>query len=254
MFFVYLGLALADTCFLILWWILGRSVAGDPVLAERHQLGGLFVCILTCFVHAVTFVYFLGTGLAVKEAHRNWGISQDYVRHTRRFKLRAYPIAMVAIVLIITTGILGGAVRSGSVGAAWHAGFAVAAFLVSLAAFVVAARTILRNGFMLGLIRQDIEEIRAASRRGEATPEVAPGQKPELLRRPEEIRRPPSGFLMARALVFLGANTWLLYSYLRWFLRKDGVSWVPFAALSLLLLGTGIYLRIRHPLPADVDF
>src|SRR5438552_2896255 len=120
MFFVFLGLALADLLFLTTWILFGFQVGGDPARAELHQLGGLFVCILTVFVHSVTFVYFLGTGLAVKEAGRNWGIGADYVRATRSFKLKAYPIAMVAIGLTIATGILGGAAKSRTVPVAVH--------------------------------------------------------------------------------------------------------------------------------------
>ena len=72
MFFVFLGLALADLALLITWVYLGFEVLGEPGRAEVHQLGGLVVCVLTFFVHALTFVYFLGTGLAVKEAQKNW--------------------------------------------------------------------------------------------------------------------------------------------------------------------------------------
>ena len=112
MFFVFLGLALADLLFLALWLVLGFRVDGLAERAQQHQIGGLMVCILTVFAHSVTFVYFLGTGLAVKEARKNWGISADFIRHTRRFKLQAYPIAMVAIGFTLATGILGGAVKS----------------------------------------------------------------------------------------------------------------------------------------------
>jgi hypothetical protein len=260
MFFVFLGLAIADLLFLALWLLLGLRVNGDTALALRHQVGGLMVCILTVFVHSVTFVYFLGTGLAVKEARRNWGIGADYVRHTRSFKLKAYPIAMAAIALVVATGILGGAARSGAVPVSVHRALAFLSTAASIAAFVVALRLMLRNGFMLALIRGEVARIRARAERGEEV--VAPdGARPEALRKPEEVKQPPRGFLAARACIFLGLSVWGLFAYF-WIQRTsnpkwadlESVGWVPFAVVSLFLFGAGIYLRIRHPLPAGVEF
>jgi hypothetical protein len=254
MFFVFLGLAIADLLFLGLWLVLGFGVDGAPAAAERHQVGGLMVCILTCFVHAVTFVYFLGTGLAIKEARKNWGIDPGYVRHTRRFKLVAYPPAMLAIGLIITTGVLGGAVRAGDASPVVHRVFAVTALVASAFAFFVAARLVLRNGYMMGIVRGEIDAIRRSVREGGTGPRLENGATPELLRPQEEVKKPPSGFLAGRALLFLGASAWLLYAYLQWFLDVGEVSWLPFAVLSLVLVAAGLFLWIRHPLPADVDF
>ena len=253
MFFVYLGLAVADLLLLAAWFRDGFAAGGGAAAAERHQVGGLLVCVLTIFVHAVTFVYFLGTGLAVKEARRNWGIAPQHVRSTRRFKLQAYPIAMLAIALTVATGVLGGAVRSGAAPRGAHSLLAALAALATAASFVVSLRLILRNGFMLGLIRGEIAALRAAVERGAAPPDVG-GGKPEMFKAPGERRRPPRGFLAGRALVFLGASAWLLFAYLRFVLRIPGASWVPFTALTVALLAAGLYLWVRHPLPADVDF
>lgn len=88
MFFVFLGIALADLLFLAVWLVLGYRVDGEAQRAQQHQIGGLMVAILTVFAHSVTFVYFLGTGLAVKEARKNWGIDAGFIQQTRRFKDR----------------------------------------------------------------------------------------------------------------------------------------------------------------------
>jgi len=254
MFFVFLGLALADLAFLGTWIWLGVQVNADPVLAERHQLGGLFVCILTCFVHAVTFVYFLGTGLAIKEGRKNWGIDPDYVRQARRFKLKAYPIAMIAIAFTVATGVLGGAVRSGDVSLGVHRTVAVLATALSMVAFWVAARFILRNGYMMGLIKGDIERIRAAAREGRRETLAETGDLPDLLKPEGAVKKPPRGFLWSRALMFLGFSFWLFYAYMQWFMKVDWATWPPFTILTVVLVAAGIYLKNRHPLPADVEF
>jgi hypothetical protein len=264
MFLIFAGLALADLGFLTTWLVLGArlhaSGAIDPALLERHQIGGLMVCILTVFVHSVTFVYFLGTGLAVKEARKNWGIGAGWLQQTRAFKLKAYPIAMVAIAATVATGILGGAVKSGAISPLVHRSLAIAATLLTVAAFAVALRFMLRNGWMLGLIRGEVAEIRAAAARGETilTPS---GEKPELVKAPEEVKKAPAGFLAARACLFLGASVWILFAYL-WFQHVTNgkwselgrVGWIPFALLSAPLFASAAYLKSRHPLPADVDF
>jgi hypothetical protein len=264
MFFVFLGLALADLGFLATWLVLGlrlhASGAVDPSLFERHQIGGLMVCILTVFAHSVTFVYFLGTGLAVKEARKNWGIGAGWLKETRAIKLRAYPIAMVAIAATAATGILGGAVRSGAISPLVHRTLAVTATLLTAAAFFVAARLMLRNGWMMALIRGEVAEIRAAVARGEKilTPS---GVQPELLKRPEEVKHAPSGFLAARACFFLALSLWGLFAYL-WFQHVSNgkwtdlgrIGWIPFALITAPLFGCAAYLKSRHPLPSDVDF
>jgi hypothetical protein len=106
---------------------------------------------------------------------------------------------------------------------------------------------------MLGLIRADIREIRAqAEQRRKEEPAAA---LPLLLRRPEDVKKPPPGFLFHRAALFLGLSSWLLYGYLWWWFPSDDATlWVPFAIFSGILVTASIYLRIRHPLPADVDF
>lgn len=260
MFFVFLGIALADLLFLAVWLALGFRVDGDAARALTHQVGGLMVAILTVFAHSVTFVYFLGTGLAVKEARKNWGIDLDYLRQTRRFKLLAYPIAMVAIGFTCATGILGGAVKSGDVPASVHRLVAFAATLTTVGAFVMSLRLMLRNGYMMALIRGEVAAIKAAVARGESVT-LPGGAKPELLKRPDEIKKAPAGFLASRACLFLGISTWGLYGFLQMQRSTHGkwaelgpLGWLPFAAVSLPLIGGAIWLKARHPLPSDVDF
>jgi len=273
MFFVYLGLSLSDLGFLAAWLYRGfhlhaattsgvatASGALDPALLERHQIGGLMVCILTVFAHSVTFVYFLGTGLAVKEAQKNWGLGSEWQRETRRYKLQAYPIAMVAIAATIATGILGGAARSGAIAPWVHRTLALCAAALSLGAFFVALRLMLRNGYMMALIRGEVARVRAAAARGERVVSAA-GATPELLKAPHEIRKAPSGFLAARACLFLAASVWIVYAYLwtqhvtngKWS-ELGSVGWIPFALLSAPLFAAAAYLKSRHPLPSDVDF
>ncbi|MBM4016012.1 MAG: hypothetical protein FJ293_13745 [Planctomycetes bacterium] len=260
MFFVFLGIAFADLLFLAIWVALGFGVDGDAARFLTHQIGGLMVAILTVFAHSVTFVYFLGTGLAVKEARRNWGIHEDYLRQTRRFKLKVYPIAMVAIGFTCATGILGGAARSGDAPLAVHRWLAFATLLTSAVAFFASLRFMLRNGYMMALIRGEVAEIKAAAARGEQV--VLPGgAKPELLKTPEEVKKAPAGFLASRACLFLGISTWGLYGFLvlqrgthgKW-AELGPLGWLPFAAVSLPLLAGAVWLKARHPLPSDVDF
>ena len=160
---------------------------------------------------------------------------------------------MFSIGLIITTGILGGAVRSGSVGRDWHFWFAVTSIASSAVAYVVALRYILRNGYMMGLIRGDIAAIRSSAQRGEFAGQHG-AELPLALRRPEDVKKPPQGFLWHRALLFLGVSAWLLYAYLEWWFRAPWNTWVPFAVLSAVAVSVSWYLKVRYPLPADVDF
>jgi hypothetical protein len=141
-----------------------------------------------------------------------------------------------------------------------HRVLALLATATSIAAMVVAARLMLRNGYMLALIRGEVADIRAAAARGEAIATES-GATPELLKRPEEVKKAPRGFLAARACFFLALSVWGLFVYFwiqhatngKW-AELPTVGWIPFALVSLPLFAAAIYLRIRHPLPADVDF
>jgi hypothetical protein len=263
-FFVFLGVVLADLGFLVSWLVLGlrlhETAAADPSLIERHQIGGLMVCILTVFAHSVTFVYFLGTGLAVKEAQKNWGIGPEWLRETRGFKLKAYPVAMLAIAASIATGILGGAASRAAVPLAVHRAVAIAAIALTAAAFAVALRLMLRNGWMMAVIRGEVAEIRAAAARGDRIA-TAGDATPELLKSPDQVKCAPSGFLASRACLFLGVSLWVLYAWF-WFQHVANgkwqefgrIGWIPFALVSAPLFASAAYLKSRHPLPADVDF
>jgi len=262
-FFVFLGVVLADLGFLATWLVLGMRLQGgaaDPALLERHQIGGLMVCILTVFAHSVTFVYFLGTGLAVKEARKNWGIGPEWLRETRGFKMKAYPVAMLAIAATIATGILGGAARSGAVPPLVHRAVSIAAIALTITTFAVALRLMLRNGWMMAVIRGEVAEIRAAAARGDRIA-TAGGATPELLRPADEVKRAPSGFLASRACLFLAISLWVLYAFFFFQHTANGkwqefgrVGWIPFALVSAPLFAAAAYLKSRHPLPADVDF
>lgn len=99
--------------------VLGEGWHG-PGSAARHDAMlwhtgvGFFTGLFTLFVHCVVFTYFIGTGLAIKEAVRGHHLDPELIRPTRKFKARTFPFAFFAIVFVVAGTVVGGGVASPS--------------------------------------------------------------------------------------------------------------------------------------------
>jgi hypothetical protein len=81
---------------------------------SRHVLVALASCLLLLFSHCWIMFYLIGTGKAIKDAVKEFGLEQRLVEETKRFKNVSYPWLMLAMGAAMATFILGGGAATGS--------------------------------------------------------------------------------------------------------------------------------------------
>lgn len=86
----------------------------DPGM-PRHVLVSLAASLLMLFSHCWILFYLIGTGKAIKEAVKEYGLDGSVVEQTKTFKTRSNPMLMLAMLLVIATFVVGGGVATGSV-------------------------------------------------------------------------------------------------------------------------------------------
>lgn len=86
----------------------------DPEM-PRHVLVSLASALLMLFSHCWILFYLIGTGKAIKEAVKEYGLDASVVEQTKTFKTRSNPMLMLAMLLVIATFVVGGGVATGSV-------------------------------------------------------------------------------------------------------------------------------------------
>ncbi len=103
----FLGLAVADLLVLTAAAVLGWVTDGKQRLFALHFGMGLFAAIYTVFMHVVAYVYFIVCGKIVAEAVERAGLDPALDDRAGVLKTRTFRFALLGIVTIIATAILG---------------------------------------------------------------------------------------------------------------------------------------------------
>ena len=88
--------------------VMGFTAA--PGHLAHHIFFALGTVVLGLFSQSMTMFFFIGTGKEIKDAARN---DTDVVQRTKAFKARVFPAAFYAMLVLMTTFIMGGGVASG---------------------------------------------------------------------------------------------------------------------------------------------
>jgi hypothetical protein len=136
--------------------------AADDPAPPLHFYLGLFSVLSTLALHCLVFIYFLGTGRWVKEVALAYRLPDAPLpRLTRDLKRRTFPVALLAMVVPITTAVAGGGQNQG-----WpweiHFGLGCATLLVNAWAFAVERRNVQINAGVLDDVLREVDCIRAA--------------------------------------------------------------------------------------------
>ena len=112
-------------------------VAASSAEVSRHVSSGIFFTLITFLAHSMTMFYLIGKGKAVREAVTEGHLSPELYATVARARKPVFSIATVAMLLTMTTAIIGGGVDTGVLPAGIHSILAVSA----IAANVMALRT-----------------------------------------------------------------------------------------------------------------
>lgn len=127
----------------------------DPTLL--HFFFGLIGTVSALITHTWVFFYFIGTGEGIREGVLVNKLDRSAIKKTKKFKGKTFPFALFSMLFLITTAILGGALRFGDVSKIWHQFFTYASLALNLFAFYMEFKTIQENRALTASLNAQIE-------------------------------------------------------------------------------------------------
>ena len=109
-------------------------VAASSVEVSRHISVGIFFTLITFLAHSMTMFYLIGKGKAVREAVTEGNLSPELYATVVRARKPVFSISTVAMLLTMTTAIIGGGVDTGVLPTVIHSMLAVSAIATNVMA------------------------------------------------------------------------------------------------------------------------
>jgi hypothetical protein len=146
---LFLGLTLANLTCLSIALILGYLRAAGRDVGQYHLIAGALAAIACCGVHCVVFTYFVATAKWVQHAILVKGLDAALAAPTRSFKLQAFPAALLAMLMVFLTAVMGAAVDNYRIAPLWHHATALAMLATNVIVAAVEFAAIRRNGLLV---------------------------------------------------------------------------------------------------------
>lgn len=136
--------------------VFGYLLEGPPgPRMQLHILVSLASSLLLLFSHCWIMFYLIGTGKAIKDAVKEYGLEQALVEETKRFKNVSYPSLMLAMTLAIATFVLGGGAAMQALPSWIHHALFFATLVVQVRALWLENRVLVDNEkLMAGINRR----------------------------------------------------------------------------------------------------
>jgi hypothetical protein len=135
-----------------------------------HFMVGVGVGLAVVLVHSIVMTYFIGTGRWCKEVVETYSLDRGLVLRGNHLKRRAFPYALVNMLLVVGVLALGGAADpsgnlqteppGGLSWAQWHLVAAVAALAVIMAGSIAEWRAIRDNQRLIQQVMAEVRRIR----------------------------------------------------------------------------------------------
>lgn len=231
--------ALALAAALAIGHLAARGIAFSP---EVHLVVGLGAAVLTVSLHCLVFAIFTGSGKDTREIVQDLHLDKDFVARTKRFKKDVFPPALYAILLLVVTTTLGGALGAHlSPWLRWlHLLVAWTSFLYQLKVLRLECQAVYENSQILVRVNSDAAVL------SQTLPVKAP-QTPEILSDVvDDLKWETHAYALGRFLCFLAYNVWLPYIYLRFVVGYFLMPVWPYAVTSLLIWCLGFSIRKRY--------
>jgi hypothetical protein len=131
-------------------------VAASSAEVIRHASFGIFFTLIALLAHSMAMFYLIGKGKAVREAVAEGDLSPELYAEVARARKPVFGIATVAMLLTMTTAIIGGGVDTGVLPAGIHSVLALSAIAgnfmalrVEIAAMMCCAKVVARVNALL---------------------------------------------------------------------------------------------------------
>ncbi|HVS09080.1 MAG TPA: hypothetical protein VMS76_04330 [Planctomycetota bacterium] len=210
------------------------TAATGALDAEAHLWAGLFTAVLGIALHTLVILFMIVTGRVLKEAMRTRPLGPVFLEELNQFfaEKRAYPLAGLGAVSIVTAGVLGFAPRGFGIAPAWHVAAGAIALALNLWAVLEEHRALRGNQALLDRTAAELDRLDREQPAGaRAEPQgVADGIEPRHL---------------ARWGAIIAVSAWLPYLYwglINWRGDLTRVSlhpWIEISGLGLVLWWLG---------------
>jgi hypothetical protein len=229
---IFLGLCLAALGASAAAIVAGLHIANAPAdlraaAVQNHQLLGLAAAVLLLVSQCAVFVYFLGTGKAIKTAVETRGLNPEFALRTRRLKGKTFPFATFSSLAVVA-----GTVLSGATAPSTHAAWTLTGIGLTLLAIPFEIRSIRENTKLMD--STEVELVQAEARIVEAGGSL------------EDPDAAPPAFLLGRWLVVVGLSTWLVFAYQKVVMRGDHRPWPWYVLVCAVSLAIGIPLLLLN--------
>jgi hypothetical protein len=122
----------------------------------RHISYGIFSTMVVLLAHSMMVFYLIGKGKAVKDAMAEHHVAGDYHRRIAAARKPVFSIATVAMLLTMTTAILGASVDTGVLPPTVHAMIAYGAIVCNLAAAKIEIDALAESSRIVDQVNQAI--------------------------------------------------------------------------------------------------
>ena len=133
----------------------GYRVDGTDGLS-RHVLLALLASLLLLFSHCWILFYLIGTGKVIKGAVVEYGLDPKILDQIREFKNQTSPWLLLAMILAITTFVLGGAVVTKTVPAWAHQTLVYVTVVVQIVTLRRETRVLIANERLISDINRRV--------------------------------------------------------------------------------------------------
>ena len=218
---VHYYLALAIACVPALLATATAGIFGYP----SHLMLGLSTGVLIVLTHTMVIMFMIVTGRILREAMRARPLGPEFLTELNDFFARksAYPAAVLAAFLTVTTGVLGYTYRGFGVSPIVHMSFGLLTLVVNFWAFGVEYRAMRKNQILVDKTALELDRLDRES------PPIDTGEDEYD---PKKLER--TGLIVA-------ISAWMPYAY--WgvvehrfdFARASLHPWIELSALGLLV-------------------
>jgi hypothetical protein len=143
--------------FLVLWAFIQGNLIGTEYTIRGHIITALAATALSVFAHSLTMMYVVAVGRMIREAVEMKDLNQKYILETKKYRKAVFKIATLAMILVMTQTILGGAVHTRLIAPWVHFVLGITAVLMSAFAAYFEIRYLISNHLLGHHVAREFE-------------------------------------------------------------------------------------------------
>lgn len=225
--------------------LLGLALLLGYLGHPSHLMVSLTAAFFAISAHCLIFGIFTGAGKDTRELVQDLHLNPEFVGQTKSFRKITFPPALYAILMILVTAFLGGALSTArsSYWSTLHGLMAWLTYAYNIKTFWLEYRCVRENAAILE--RVNLEAAKVTTEHPEL---VAPEnfESPEIVDGLGGYQWGSHVFALGKFLCFLGWNTFLPYIYMRFIMGMILLPVWPFIVLSAVFFGSGYFLRWKY--------